>query len=102
MKFLRIEALSRCGVGDDGVIQVTEGNIRNSPLRFTEQNPNCDSTSVSTGTSLTDQLSVIHLLHTERRKEKIRQGEKTRGGEEEIKQEDKRQGGEERRQGTGC
>lgn len=67
IRFLRIEALCRCGIGDDGIIEVTECYPRNGSLRLPEQHPNCDSTSLITETSLTHQLGVIHLLHTERR-----------------------------------
>ncbi len=76
IRFLRIEAVCRCGVRDDGVVKVTEGNVGNSSLRFTEHYLNCDSASLITGTSLTHQLGVIHLLHTGRREE-MKQGEET-------------------------
>lgn len=67
MRVLRIKALGGCGLSYDRVIKVVKGNIGNSPLSLTKQNPNWNSTSLVTGTSLTHQLGVIYLLHTERK-----------------------------------
>lgn len=66
IRFLRVEALCRFGISDDGVVEVMKGNARNSSLRLPKQNPNWDSTSLITGTSLTHQLAVSDLLHAER------------------------------------
>lgn len=80
MKFLRIEALCGRGLCDDGVVKVTELHAANGPLCFTKQNPNYNSTGLVTGGCLTNQLVVMHLLHTERRhgEEKWR-GERKQG-----------------------
>lgn len=86
IRFLRVEALCRFGVGDDGVVEVMKGNARNSSLRLPKQNPNWDSTSLITGTSLTHQLAVSDLLHAERTgDEETRTGDKeTTGGHKET------------------
>lgn len=102
LKILLVEALSRCGVSDDGVVKVTVDGVVNGPLCFTKQNTNRHATSPVTGTSLTDQLGVIDLLHTEekrieegRRREDQRRQEKRgedkreeKRGEEKTRRED--------------
>lgn len=76
--FLRVEALCRCGVSDDGVVQVTEQYPGDGSLRFAKQNPDGDSSSLVTGTSLTHQLGVVHLLHTGGGRGEMGQGNKDR------------------------
>lgn len=78
MKFLREEALRRFGIGDNRVIKVTEGDVWNSPLRFTKEHLNCNATRLRTGTGLTHQLGVFDLCYTEDRGER-RPGERRRG-----------------------
>lgn len=80
--FLRVEALCRRGVGDDGVVQVTERYAGDGSLRFAKQNPDGDFSSLVTGTSLTHQLGVVHLLHTEGGDEERRDKETRTGGKE--------------------
>ena len=100
IRFLRVEALSRFGVGDDGVVKVMKGNARNSSLRLPKQNLNWNSTSLITGTSLTHQLAVSDLLHAERTgDEETRTGDKeVTGGHEEASR--WRQGAKERKEET--
>lgn len=63
---LLVEALSGRGVSDDGVFEVTERNVWDNSLGFAKKNPHWDSAGPVTGTSLTHQLGVIDLLHTEK------------------------------------
>lgn len=83
IRLLRIEAFRRSGISNYGVVKVTKQDPGNGSLRFTKQNPNYDSSSLITGSSLTHYLRVVHLLHTDRRGDKRtgKKGEERDGGD---------------------
>lgn len=101
IRLLRIEAFRRSGISNYGVIKVTKQDPRNGSLHFTKQNPNYDSSSLITGTSLTHYLGVVHLLHTDRRgnKERRQEDRKKRRGDRWRRQvEETRRGRKEKKQ----